>query len=42
MSRSLVVKCTVGAEENVERSAQALTVAARMIAERTIGAEDPS
>ncbi len=28
MSRRLVVKCTVGAEENLERLSQALTVAA--------------
>jgi hypothetical protein len=28
MSRQLVVKCTVGAEENIERMSQALTVAA--------------
>ncbi|MGH8861407.1 MAG: DsrE family protein [Jatrophihabitantaceae bacterium] len=32
MSRTLVVKCTVGADENVERCAQALTVAATGVA----------
>ena len=32
MSRSLVIKCTVGADENVERCSQALTVAATAVA----------
>lgn len=32
MTRALVVKCTVGAEENVERCAQAFTVAATALA----------
>ena len=32
MTRALIVKCTVGAEENVERCAQAFTVAATALA----------
>ena len=32
MTRALIVKCTVGAQENLERCAQALTVAATALA----------